>query len=800
MKMFARLGWSYGARRLAAALIAPARGARPPLILLLIKEGSREAAGWLASSRTPSKRLFLCLALIACLFPTRTVAAADSGCDTGFHELLNQGKNLQFPIAKRVNAYKAALQRCPGSDEAYHDLAVLLLRQHDFQDALRWVRKGLEAFPADPDLNLDLAVALLSVGQPQQALSILQRLPASAKAEFYLGMAYQALRDHKSAQKAFAKSFALGDHDPYVLYALIEQDQALHDQEAGLKDFKTLYRTFPHSAWVHLLLGDAYFSQHNLVKAKKEYRRAIQLDRTLPIANFRAGFLDFGEGNYAVARQEFQREIALDPTFGVAYLYLGATLRRLGENPQSLPILRQAEAYDPNNPLVYRELAAAEIQAHQFPGALRTLQEGQRRFPKEQAFPAQLAQLLGRMGQARAAAKESQFAESLSRQSNVLLHGRQGQAGATPSSTNPPHTGGTILLGKEGSKRRFAWPSVQRESSLVGEARASSTSPAAPLPLPRSEQALGKEGNKGWLASPQIRQLSQCMEHANHLCVSRALSAIHDPTLQHDPDYLNLKAQALNLLHERTKALAAIQEAIRLRPRQEEYYITEGRIDQGMDNQKAAIQSFLYAEQLRPRTAGPVYDIGMSFFLLGNEQNDTQYYNRAGKHFALALQLDPKDDRAQFMLGVVEVYKFDLNEARKDFEQALQLNPRNAYYHLYYGVLLRRMGDRSGAVRELLTAERLDASDPRAYFNLGALYVQAGKDPAARKQLERAVQLDPKFAPAFYSLGIVYRNLGLTEKARASFQRFQQLKSRQQQEETDPVATSLKSRHQANRP
>ncbi|MGH9325823.1 MAG: tetratricopeptide repeat protein [Terriglobia bacterium] len=534
----------------------------------------------------------------------------------------------------------------------------------------------------------------------------------------------------------------------------------------GLKDFNTFRRAFPHPAWPRLPLRDAYPSQHDLTFSREEYGRAYQLDRRLPTLNFRVGFLNFRQGNYAAVRQQFQRKIALDPAFGEAYLYLGATLRRQGENSQSLPILRRAVAYDPNNPSAYRELAAAGIPARKFPGAFRTLQEGQQLLPKESAFPRQPAQLLEGAGHPRAAAKQSQLAGSPSRESNVLIYGRlrQEEASKALPQTPEPRPRPPARGKGEGSAAAKAevssWPPVQAEASLAAGASVRRV---------------------GTFASPQVQQLSQCMERSNRRCVSNALNAIHGHNLEHDPDYLNLKAQALNLLQERAKALAAIQQAIRLQPNQEEYYITEGRIDQGMDNQKAAIQSFLYAAGLRPDAAGPIYDIGMSFFLLGNDQNDTHYYDRAGKHFKLALQLDPKDDRARFMLGVVAVSKFELTEAHEDFEQALQLSPRNAYYHLYLGVLLRRMGNRSAAVRELLAAERLDPSNARAYFNLGALYAQAGRDKAARKQLERAVQLDPKFAPAFYSLGLVYRNLRLSAKAHESFQRFQQLKSRQQQ-------------------
>ncbi|HKV40398.1 MAG TPA: hypothetical protein VJX67_14390, partial [Blastocatellia bacterium] len=70
-------------------------------------------------------------------------------------------------------------------------------------------------------LKLDEAVSLLSEGHPEGSLAILKTLPDSAQGQFYLGMAYRALRDHKLAQQAFSKAVSLRYQDPYVFYVLI---------------------------------------------------------------------------------------------------------------------------------------------------------------------------------------------------------------------------------------------------------------------------------------------------------------------------------------------------------------------------------------------------------------------------------------------------------------------------------------------------------------------------------------------------------------------------------------------------
>ena len=243
----------------------------------------------------------------------------------------------------------------------------------------------------------------------------------------------------------------------------------------------------------------------------------------------------------------------------------------------------------------------------------------------------------------------------------------------------------------------------------------------------------------------------------------------------------------MSLEHKMTEALAAINRAIKMQPKGAPYLITQGQIYQRFHDQIHAIQSFLQAAQLRPRWVEPVYSLGMSFFLLGNDENDTEYYDRAARHFRAALELDPNCHKAEFMLGVVDVVEYHLDKAKEHFEKALGMSPQNAYYHLHYGILLSRLGDSNGALREMELAEKLDHSYALTYFNLGLLEARLENYAEARKRLETAVQLDSNLSAAYYCLGEVYHHLGLSELSQAAYLKFQQAEAREQQEEADPV-------------
>jgi tetratricopeptide (TPR) repeat protein len=335
---------------------------------------------------------------------------------TSVQAILRQAEDPKQSTEARRRAYEDAVRFCSHERSIYAALTALLLEQQDPQKALSWARRGLEVAPEDSDLEIYEGVALLLLGQPDQAVSVLKATPQSGKDEFYLGMGYRALRAHKESQQALLKAFALGFNDPYLLYVLIEQDKALGDKDAGLKDFRTLYERFPDSPWLHMLYGDAYLSKHDDTAAQAEYEQVAKIAPNLPTVEYQLGYIDFERANYAAAEGHFRKEIATDPSLAAAYLYLGTTLRRLGRNSEALPFLAQAVMRDPNYILAYNELATSQIEAGKLEDALRTLQKGEKRFPQETAFPVQLAGLLRRLGRSEEAKREAKKATRLNNQ------------------------------------------------------------------------------------------------------------------------------------------------------------------------------------------------------------------------------------------------------------------------------------------------------------------------------------------------------------------------------------------------
>jgi len=270
--------------------------------------------------------------------------------------------------------------------------------------------------------------------------------------------------------------------------------------------------------------------------------------------------------------------------------------------------------------------------------------------------------------------------------------------------------------------------------------------------------------------------LAHCIETRDRPCLGKLLK---EPVARRSPGYLALAAQGYALLGRQQEAVTAIENAVKQKPGDYDLLLEQAHIYQRSGHQVEAIQSFLEASRSGKSTPEIVFQIGMSFFLL-------REYERAAKHFEQTIKLDEKNDKAEFMLGVIDVIK-DNNEAgaKVHYERALALQPDNPHYLMHYGVLLVQLDELDQAAVNLERAGKLDPANPLTHFNLGRLYRQQGEFTKARWELEAAVRLRPEMARAYYQLATVYRQLGQPEKAQAAMKEF--MKFKDQDTDDDPV-------------
>ena len=343
------------------------------------------------------------------------LATLKAGCQTSpaFGRSYQRALRQDLPRSDREQSYQSALSACPHEFRLYAEYGDFLISQKDFSQALLWIDKGLKLAPSDPDLRLKKVAALLPLGRANDALEALRTIPPSAHSTFYQGMAQRLLQDHVAARDSFRSAWQLGYNDPYALYSLIQEDYALNDKAAGLRDFQLLLQKFPESAWVHQLLGDAYFSKDQSEEARREYLQAIALKSDLLNVNFRLGYLAFQDGDQASAARYFHNEVALNPNYADARIFLAEALLGLDQKENALAQLQTALTLDPSSELVYRRLATALTETNHLQEAVAALRRAELRFPQDPAFPAQLSRLLTTLHETKSAQEEASRARKL---------------------------------------------------------------------------------------------------------------------------------------------------------------------------------------------------------------------------------------------------------------------------------------------------------------------------------------------------------------------------------------------------
>jgi tetratricopeptide (TPR) repeat protein len=302
------------------------------------------------------------------------------------------------PFPERRKAFEQSIHACPGEPRFYIEFSSLLVASRDFGTALRWIDKGLVLAPEDATLNLRKGEALVALSRGKEALAALANTPATAESQFFRGLAYQLLNDHRPARECFLDAWKRGDEDPYVLYSLMLEDKDLGDKAAGVEHFKIMMARFPDSVWLHILLGDAHFKVSQEAEARKEYLAAAKLMPDLFEPNFRLAYLAFEAGEYESAVRYYRRALAAKPRHTEANIYLGEALRRDQKIPQAIEQLRRAIQLDPNAALAYDSLSKAFSDAGRLSEAADILGQAEKKFPDNSSFPAMRARVLNRLG------------------------------------------------------------------------------------------------------------------------------------------------------------------------------------------------------------------------------------------------------------------------------------------------------------------------------------------------------------------------------------------------------------------
>ena len=280
-----------------------------------------------------------------------------------------------------IPEYQQALKAAPEQARPYlqRNLALAYYKSGRLQDAAPLLLALHEAQPSNRDATLLAADCLLQLGEPAQALGLLEPIAGDAANDkalaYILGIAYLKSGKTADAQRVL---------DPI------------------LKDTA--------SAEGNYALGMAMFTSGDYPSAMKALARAIQLNPALPhIYSYYGQALIF-TGDPDAALSAFASQLAADRNDYDANYQSGVILSRRRRYAEAEPLLRHAVLLRPNSNWAHLALAEAWIGKNQWAGARKELETTVARWPDFGPAHARLAAVYARAGLRTEEAREQALA------------------------------------------------------------------------------------------------------------------------------------------------------------------------------------------------------------------------------------------------------------------------------------------------------------------------------------------------------------------------------------------------------
>ena len=137
----------------------------------------------------------------------------------------------------------------------------------------------------------------------------------------------------------------------------------------------------------------------------------------------------------------------------------------------------------------------------------------------------------------------------------------------------------------------------------------------------------------------------------------------------------------------------------------------------------------------------------------------------AARLAALAVRLNPNDERFWSILAEAQLRNNDLKDASRSLARAKQLNPEKAGLWFAEAAIALRAERPDDAVPLIARGLQLDPNNAAAYFDLGNARIMQDELPRALESFEKATALKPEFWEALNNQALVLYELGQRQEA-----------------------------------
>jgi cytochrome c-type biogenesis protein CcmH/NrfG len=170
-------------------------------------------------------------------------------------------------------------------------------------------------------------------------------------------------------------------------------------------------------------------------------------------------------------------------------------------------------------------------------------------------------------------------------------------------------------------------------------------------------------------------------------------------------------------------------------------------------NETAAVANYREAIRIDPKLPGLYFDLGNLLY----SSTDEKLQSEAEAQFQAALAANPRDEKAQLMLGEIAARRGDMQAAYKADAHAVAMQPNDPDACTEFAKILMTMKEHDKARSLLLHALEIDPINYTAHYRLSTLDRQEGKPEEARQELakyEKYKEMKDKLRSIFHDMRV----------------------------------------------
>ncbi|MDX6574708.1 MAG: hypothetical protein QOE96_661 [Blastocatellia bacterium] len=344
-----------------------------------------------------------------------------------------------------------AAKIAPAFVGVHMNLALLYMLKHAPEKTISELSEVIKIEPNNAEANYKLARLLLSRGQADDSIGVIEKLKSSSAASVVfltlLGDAYLKKGNVDRAEENYRLALAAHKDDPDAMMGLAKVSQNRRDTETALAYLsrarevvgnapEVLYRLGvtalnlgffdeaqlsleqavklkPTESVYRIALGASWLKKPDLFAAEQEFRRALELQPDNAQGQMYLGYVLYKQKKFSEAKSYLEKTIKADSSVAEPFYYLGLIVQEENEDERAITLLEKAIQVSPSFANAHVALGASYLKLKDYVRAQKELELGASLNPDDSKAHYQLAVLYARLKDPKRAQAEMQIVERL---------------------------------------------------------------------------------------------------------------------------------------------------------------------------------------------------------------------------------------------------------------------------------------------------------------------------------------------------------------------------------------------------